>query len=82
MPPGVDDGIEETVHEAQDGQRSGNCNSYAAAVVGVGVTAVEAADVHDGGDEVGHPGYEETAGGEEHHLDGLPFAQLLCLILA
>lgn len=73
MPPRVDNGICEAVGEPENGQWASDGELNAAAAVGrlVPITG----DVHAAGNEVRYPSDDETAAGEQHHLDGLPLGQ-------
>lgn len=73
MPPRVNNRIGQAVGETENGQGTRNCQLNAPATVGR--LRPIAVHVHYAGDEVGHPGDDETSGGEEHHLNRLPLAQ-------
>ena len=78
VPPRVDDGVDEAVAEAEDGERARDQDLDGFAPSRAGVVAVH---VQERRDEVGAPRDGEAARGEQHHLDGLPLAGVVDVVL-
>lgn len=69
VPPGVNNGIQQTVGEPEDGQRArdGKLQPPAEVLAGGGI----AQDEHGAGDEIWQPRHDEAARRQHDHLDGL-----------